>query len=169
MRLFFLLLLSFGITSCDNEGPNLNPVDIKRVPSTSYPGVNAEFWPFFERFEEEAKKRGQDISLSDSGITGAYRLTIGPVVGECNHDNDLPGTINIDSVYWNKADEFRQELILFHELGHCSLQRNHDNSINPNDVPNCNSIMNDGKGLECFPKVYDQDTRAAYLDELFSK
>jgi hypothetical protein len=37
--------------------------------------------------------------------------------------------ILIDEYYWEQIDYWRKEMIVFHELGHCELDLDHDNGI----------------------------------------
>jgi len=56
-----------------------------------------------------------------------------------------------------------KELIVFHELGHCFLQRGHREDALPNGA--CVSIMR--SGIEDCLDNYTSETRSFYIDELF--
>ena len=79
-------------------------------------------------------------------------------------NNDSFGTINL----FDKAfDEEGQSLIqiVFHELGHCVLVRDHLDDADSEG--NCLSMMHSGLG-DCEFR-YNGSTRNVYLDELFSR
>jgi hypothetical protein len=56
-----------------------------------------------------------------------------------------------------------KEYIVFHELGHCVLNRPHTEDSFSNGV--CSSIMRSGNG-GCYD-YYNRFTRQYYVDELF--
>ena len=66
-------------------------------------------------------------------------------VGVCISYIDGRKEIEIDSAFWNEAEDLIKEELIFHELGHCILNRGHDNTMveavgYPYKIPN--SIMN---------------------------
>ena len=69
----------------------------------------------------------------------------------------------IDIDFWNSASESAREMIVFHELGHCFLQRGHND--NKQDDGTCVSIMRSGKG-GCID-FYTSSNRGSLLDELY--
>ena len=166
---FLTLLTPFLIlftASCDNEEPIAD--DDFLTVKMEYPGVEEDFWPYLQLFEQESANRGSIIELSNSGVRLTYKgkdKGDGIVAGSCYHDPEDVNSIVIDSATFSKATRYAQEQIIFHELGHCSLLRGHDDSTNPNGT--CKSLMrSDPK--HCL-LVYNANTRQAYLDELFSK
>ena len=151
----FLLLTA--LFSCQKE------LDIE--VTKTYPNVDADLWSHFQNFEEEASKRGLDIDLVASGITGSIeKIHAMGTVGLCNHRLDKPNHLIIDIDFWNKASEISKEMIVFHELGHCYLARGHKDEAHNDGT--CASIMRSGKsGCVDF---YNSSNRSTYLDELYT-
>lgn len=141
----FLLLASFLFTACEQE--ELIQVDDRLKP-------------YFERFQQEALNR--DFNLDFEDTEGKIEELAG-VGGQCVHNTQLPDVVLIDLVFWTQADDFDKEFIVFHELGHCILNRGHLDS--KNDDNSCVSIMHSGTAGCGF--VYNEETREEYLDELF--
>jgi len=49
--------------------------------------------------------------------------------------------VQINNLYWNNLSIEQKEQLIYHELGHCVLNRGHDNSLMPSN-PDCpKSIM----------------------------
>ena len=147
----FLVMIVLVAGSCNND------------ESPDY-FVDEPLQPYFDRFELEAAIRGVAIDLVALQVTGDVRLiSASQVIGECIHTEKEPNTVVVDVVYWNSANDLEKEFLIFHELGHCALNREHiDNSDGNGD---CVSVMTSGTGL-CHIN-YTASTREALLDELF--
>ena len=154
---FGLLVISALLfTSCQKE-------DLS-IFENEYPNVDAELWSYFKNFEDEAAKRGFEIDIIASGITAEIGETAASTwVGQCNHNHDHPNHIIINEDFWNTASKMRKEKIIFHELGHCLLERAHNEEMLPNG--HCKSLMRSGTGA-CIDN-YTNNTKSYYLDELF--
>ncbi len=156
MRFFFFCLmttLGFSFLSCQ-----------KQAQEKVYTNVDQKLWELFEKFEEEASLRGFDIDLEADGIEATIGLIEQQhVAGTCHYNENTPNSIIIDEEFWMIADEDLKEFILFHELGHCKLQRNHREDAFDNG--NCISIMR--SGVEDCKDNYGSTSRTQYLDELF--
>lgn len=80
-------------------------------------------------------------------------------IGHCEWVNSIP-TVVLDPIEWNK-DEKRKEMVIFHEFGHCVLDRRHCEGISPEGYPN--SIM---AKVSFDPATY-YSNKKYYLQELF--
>ncbi len=130
-----------------------------------YQGVDVELWSYFEKFEKEAAERGVKIDLAVAGITGTIeKIHAHGTVGLCNHRLDQPNHVIIDLNFWASASDNSKEMIIFHELGHCYLERSHND--NKKSDGTCASIMRSGRG-GCID-FYNKANKAAYLDELYT-
>lgn len=76
--------------------------------------------------------------------------------------------ITIDATYWSHTNDVQKELLLFHELAHCILDRlQHRNDYNSDHMPA--SIMNycscafTSSGVQ----TYYMENRQIYIHELF--
>lgn len=161
--LLCLMGVCVWLSSCDNDGNELvnnqNPAQ-----EATFPGVNEALWPLFTTFEEEAAERGYNIDLRASGITGFIEeIEERHVAGRCNYNFRQPNRVTIDEQFWNRSSNSFREMIVFHELGHCYLFRDHDERILSNRA--CASIMRSGN--ESCIDNYNLRTREMYIDELF--
>lgn len=129
-------------------------------------GVNAELSSYIKEFENEAKKRGADIDLENLEALIVDTIEFSrPVCGLGATfefmDRGFP-QILIDRNCWDSYNSSTKEILVFHELGHAILGRNHINSYLPDGyIPK--SIMNTtlGFGFE------SSKMRDYYIDELF--
>ena len=92
---------------------------------TNKESANLIFEPYFEQFKDEAEKRGYDfrgynIEFYLADINGESAVGIG---------NHTAKEIIIDRYYsnWNQIDSNRKSSLVFHELGHAILKREHTN------------------------------------------
>ncbi len=148
-KLYFLLLIILCFTCNEDENPVI---------------VESELQPYFERFKQAGIARGVNVDFDAIPIEGRVaNLFDSNVNGWCSLNEEDPREIIIDDSFWSNASEFDKEFIIMHELGHCYLNRLHDDSIDGDG--NCVSIMHSTTETCVFP--YNDDTRDAYLDELF--
>lgn len=120
---------------------------------------------YVQRFEQEAKARGYDVEIKRLIVTMVDNLESGgaAVAGRCNGQGARRPEIELDTKFPNLSPELQEQLV-FHELGHCILDRAHKDGILSNG--HFNSIMNthfwNFIGGQEFKRDY-------YLDELFSE
>lgn len=122
------------------------------------PTIEAEYAPYLSRFVAAAAPRPIDTS-GLSIVTGNHEwLKSHSFVGFCEYDTQ---TVDIDAVAWKRMSDVIREQLIFHELGHCLLGRQHVGYIYEDGRPK--SIM--------YPMVFSEYTythwRAEYLNELF--
>ena len=158
--LLFSLLVSLSLFSC-KEDPLVAAQSVNL-----FPGVEEDLWPYFERFEAEAEARGISVDLRSQAILGEIASIAGDgVAGTCNYNSQHPNQVTIDRQFWNSASLVIREMVVFHELGHCQLVRDHREAQDAQG--HCQSIMASGLG-NCFLN-YNSSTRQALLDELFDE
>jgi len=160
---FGSLLAILVLISCQKETTLDNDF---LLPTTEYTEVDEALWSYFEAFEEEGKARGLDVNLTRSGISAEIlEIDEDGVAGQCRYHSNMqiPREITIDQTFWNRSNVDLREMIIFHELGHCYLNRGHREDAHENG--RCVSIMRSGLG-DCFD-FYNGITREQYLDELF--
>ncbi len=158
---FFLLAFLFLLASCNRIDVDLDdPSD-----SSNNAEVEADLQAYFDRFENEGAKRGLDIDLAADGIIGKIEaIDQEHVAGLCMYSSDAPNEVTIDLDFWNSSSALWREFVVFHELGHCYLDRDHREDQHANGT--CVSLMRSGLG-DCFDN-YNSNTREQYLNELFS-
>ncbi|NND34913.1 MAG: hypothetical protein HKN76_20170 [Saprospiraceae bacterium] len=150
---FFLLMAFFLIFSCQKES---------RI-TEAY--VDDELSQLFDQFVQEGLQRGVIIDFVKTPVEGFLDSSLGAsVTGQCQHDSNNPDRVLINRSYWNRVTELQKEFLVFHELGHCYLQRSHLDD--KNDRGECMSIMHSSSSA-C-ENAYSLETRASYLDELFN-
>lgn len=143
-----ILLTGFLIISCQHEN------------TQSYP---AEFAPYVNEFFVQANNRGMDWDESHFTFSIQYGDTDPGIGGFCNFDNN---TITVNPEEWALRDDRQKEHLIFHELGHCLLNRHHKNVESGSGE--CYSYMPGNEdGFTCSINYYSDYWRTYYLDELF--
>ena len=136
--------------------------------------VPAEFEPYVQKFITEAKARGQNISINnliikyDAAVSPSYCATSNVISSQ----NEVQKIILINPLQcWQNHTQL--ETLIFHELGHCILGRNHDMSLMPKGDPK--TIMFPDDLTLYSPCVYALGgpcdflyRRPYYIDELFN-
>lgn len=134
------------------------------TPELPYYDVDERLWHYFASFEREAAYRKITIDLNAEGITGVIdNIAEDGVAGTCQYGRHI-SHVTVDEDYWNNSSSIRREFVVFHELGHCVLDRGHTEDAFANGI--CKSIMSSGLGT-C-RDAYVFQNREYYLDELFS-
>ena len=158
----FLLLLG----ACQKDSADFLMVEepIIETGPKSFPGVDTALWPYFERFEEIAAAQGIPIDLIGEKITGVIEdLEEDRVAGLCTYYSHGPNHVVVDTEFWQQSNENFKEMIVFHELGHCVLDRDHREGQLDNGA--CISIMR--SGVEPCRDTYNTATKSYYWEELF--
>jgi len=126
--------------------------------------TDPELQPYFQLFADEAEERGIVVDYQAERIEGLLQnITVRDVLGQCFRNVDKPRKVIIDIGAWNESNEARKRFLIYHELGHCFLDRGHrDDKIGDE----CVSIMHSNTQL-CPDFELTDDNRKQYLDELF--
>jgi len=162
--ILFLVLPLFSLISCRQDASFNQFQEEIEEQVVSYPNVDTRLWPFFERFEAEAKARGINVNLKLASITGDIAPIDGQhVAGQCTYSSQAPNHISVDDDFWTRSGDSFREFIIFHELGHCYLNRGHREDAFANGI--CKSLMR--SGVDGCIDNYRSTTRSLYLDELF--
>ena len=111
----------------------------------------------------EGQAQGVNVTITDLVIKSVPSLN-GAELGVCQTDPSgaTSPTIFVSQAYWDELDSDAQEELLFHELGHCVLNRTHNNALT-SGLPV--SMMNGvflGSGLYV-------PNKAQYMRELFTQ
>lgn len=128
--------------------------------------IDTIFQKYVDVFLNEGQKRGQNIKLDSEGITLQF--------GDTQINGKLYGgvtylethTININKEYWNTATEEYREYIIFHELGHLLLKREHLSTLWSNGESKSLMYSYDNAFALGFP-IFQGFRKKYYLDELF--
>ncbi len=164
--LAIILILLVGCAEDEDPVTAIEEEPEEQTPIQAYNNVDRELWIYYDRFEKEAAERGIQIDLRRERITGEIsELHEDGVAGQCNYSSFFPNEIIVDKAFWDRANDRSREFVVFHELGHCSLGREHREASFSNGV--CRSLMRSGTG-NCIDN-YRTSTRDTYLDELFDQ
>jgi len=157
---FLFFCLGLSLFSCNEDDSTVSNARV-------FENVDFRLQGFFRSFEDEAAARGLFIDLNETFISaGISELPGEGVAGQCRRTvNNLDNDIVIDESFFNNPNIpfLIKELVVYHELGHCFLERGHREGQLGNGA--CLSIMR--SGLEDCRDNYNVNTRAFYIDELF--
>ena len=157
-KIFPFLCLILSLSACDDEEMDI----IYRVPD--------EVQPFVDQFLVEARNRGQDLKIDNliveltSPVENAGQSVCGVTYGEVVN---LPqNLIQIDTqcLAWRHS-EVSKEALIFHELGHAILFRQHRTDRLPN-FDFASIMVSANWNIDDF-HVFDLTKRDYYIDELF--
>lgn len=139
--LFKLLVFILSITACASASKPIN--EHREV---------AEIVREFEYFCNCRVDIPIYFTSFDSSVIGMCYGFLGPYFLK---------SIDLDKEYWDNASFYQKEELLFHELGHCILNRMHDDRMIPSGFPHPYSIM--------YPYTFYQYQyhRDYYIEELF--
>ena len=118
--------------------------------------IDPVLMPYMEMFLNEGIKRGVNVSINCSVEFGHIK--------QAGKTEIKGGSVKviINLAVWDNMGEEARELLIFHELGHAVLKRNHLDKIMEGC---CVSIMDFAAPINCL-KCY-KEKRTDYLDELF--
>jgi len=134
--------------------------------------VDSSFADYLQRFETEGASRGRTFDLQTTGLIIEFANLKDNTAGLTHYEK--PIRIEIDKTYWDDisksagADLMKEDLI-FHELGHGLLKRDHLNTSLENG--DWKSIMCGGDKVDnrSWNINYRGMRRKYYLDELFNE
>lgn len=121
------------------------------------------FESYVSSFEESAHARGVDLAIADLVIE--FGTPAAPTAdATCYQGGNTVPRIVIDQKKWDAMPEAKRTALLFHEMGHCVLDRPHlDGAKSGSSCPV--SVMNSYTlSATCYSSNEDY-----YLSELFGK
>ncbi len=155
--LIFIMLAAMQIGLLMHESP---------VPRE---GIHPDVQQYVNEFVKYGKLyQGDDFELEPINIDiGVARDLWDPfldrgTVGWCK-PSLKPLEIMIDEDYWDTSTPLEREQLMFHELGHCILGADHDDSVDENNEPT--SLMN---SYVVHDKIYSKH-REEYIRKLFAR
>jgi hypothetical protein len=152
--LLFLTSLFYLITSCADHKKTNFTEPISKAES------NTDYQIYIDRFAEEAAKRDVEVDIDGLNLIISDTLNF-----YCGYGFPNTKIVQISNRLecWEQLIESDKEVLMFHELGHTILARQHDNERLPN---------NDWKSMTAenvwsLYSEYTPERRMYYLDELF--
>lgn len=148
------------------------------------PKIDSEVAPYLLEFMDEAHKRYVYPDGSDLVIQ-ILPMNQHPIVGKCFYANGIEGPyIMLDQKFWSYSSDTSRKILVFHELGHCLLLRDHSEAFfKPKnldagpyrtlDLRNIFHMMKEDEIPDSimYPYVLDADefnnNKSHYMDELF--
>ncbi len=118
--------------------------------------------PYVLRFERDANLQGRPVLIDDL-IVRFEDLGSGKA-GACAKGDDVTPTITLSSYYWPMFDEGMREELVYHELGHCILNRPH---LTATTIDNGEVIYKSIMNNNLFAGITYEIHRSYYVHELF--
>jgi hypothetical protein len=129
-----LLLSLMLLASCGNPF-NLHKDVRKHVDPRPTLTTNPIFIKYINEFEAEYGQTISDIPVNFAFISEPQ------TIAWCNEWDSGEKSIEVSESHWNSMSEERRQQLIEHELGHCELNLDHDETYDP--IDNCpTSIMN---------------------------
>ncbi len=161
--IFYAFIISFSLAGCEH---GFEPIY----------DVLEDLQIHIDTFLEEAAIRGHEFTINNLIIEYDPELAFS-TCGLCNShskSNNIQKVIKINPSCTITYNE-QIEALVFHELGHCFLGRQHNSDLLPNGDPK--SIMTPGNFnlyAPCIYQIGEEDCnftfkRDYYLDELFNE
>ncbi len=102
--------------------------------------------PYFKSYEDEfyAEARRRKVPTTATVIAfeePALTLYGQRPLGDCFYRDELPNVIRIDIHYWRSLTEKCRKALLWHELGHCALNRDHTKTGIMRPTLDCNASL----------------------------
>ncbi len=158
-----LLILSFFLASCGGS----NKKHIQHLEgSRQFAATDSTFKPFVDSFTSNART----YLSKPTFVVGDIPVNFGDTSnnefdGVCNSYSDGSKEVLIKKSWWDKASNHQKEVMIYHELGHCSLNRDHDGELlSKDDYEVKASIMNPTIPGSAHYVQY----KTSYLTELFT-
>lgn len=153
MRVLFFLLLAGNSFAMGPKRPTLPDPGTPATPPASVSPVEA-------RFRELSQMYGSQ--LVTSSVSYSFRSFFGATVGMCVFSSDGKNRVQLSSSAWDQGSDTFREMLLFHELGHCLLGRDHKNTRHSDGRPE--SLMSSS----LFSQSVYLAHRDEYMKELFT-
>ncbi|GAB3503080.1 hypothetical protein [Emticicia fontis] len=161
-KLLIALLLLFNLACGKNE------------PVILVYEIDPQFLPHVTEFIKEAEKVG--IIIKPENLRMTFKTDLAKVCGDFTADKTGQRNIVINTRCWKTAPVQNREALVFHELGHCFLNRAHRDELTLSKEPV--SIMytyNQGPYEPCIYPINGDNScnktsrRDYYIKELFNE
>lgn len=92
--------------------------------------ITPVFRPYYDEFIHLANQNGKLWHVDDLVMTFITRFENEKEAGQCQtFDDSRTPIIVISRMHWNELKECQRVNLIFHELGHCLLNRGHVNKL----------------------------------------
>jgi hypothetical protein len=165
--LFLIILLGFWLTSCGIPLPLQKDLIVKdNAAIRQFESTDPVFKEYIKKFEANGQKHHGDKNFSIGDIPINFGDTENPMFkGVCFEYSDGSKEIIVQKEWWDNVDHAYRESLIFHELGHCRLGRDHHNKTHEQDQSTFKlSLMNSIIVAPGNYRRFEED----YLVELFT-
>ena len=179
-NLCIVVVVGVNVFACGAEDQkNIGGVERKLqidkiLPDIGKRGVDDEFVPYVQAFEQEYGQEIGDISINFGKVADVLGNKA-EAEGACRTHYNGRREIVINEDFWAETQnkKWMRTQLIFHELGHCELHRAHVKSMIPHHnefsgkdelIPE--SIMYPSLSISF---LYDPTYRAMYYNELFGR
>lgn len=157
-NLFFIFLVPFFVTC----GPNGRLVSLEQSSqSDADQSGDRSYNPYVDQFMWLAQQRGTVLSSAPIRYLFVDNVEQGGIAICRFINNGQMERIYISKSQWAVATVTKREMIIFHELGHCKLRRDHYDPASPGGQP---SLMS---GRASYPEDHYLQNREYFIRELF--
>lgn len=115
MRIILILITILNVVACANSHSDTLSIE-------------SEFNPYVARFVSLSQKTRNPVTISDLSVVFSDKLDT-YILGQCLRQTNRTPIIMINSKLWPTLSQPSKEMLIFHELGHCRLNRDHDDSL----------------------------------------
>jgi hypothetical protein len=88
----------------------------------------SEFEPYLERFQAYSAQYGRDAS-NDGRVRILFGILKANEIGVCEQSPFQPPRVLVSRSAWAIRSDVGREALIFHELGHCLLDRDHRDDV----------------------------------------
>lgn len=155
------------LTSCGIPLPLQKDLVVKDINAVrQFSTTDPAFTKYVQEFEHRGRVTMNDGSFSVGDIPVNFGDTENPnFQGVCFEYPDGTKEVIVKRSWWSAVSEEYRESLIFHELGHCRLGRDHDDTVWENgDEVHKKSMMH---SIIVSPNVY-KDHKEGYHKELFT-
>ncbi len=131
-----------------------------------------EFRSYVDRFEKESLEHGRDLKGLAHTVPVQFGETKPTDFAVCRVSVFGEPTIDVNKAKWGLIDEVTKEQVIYHELGHCILHREHDASVvslHSNDLDSGVNVPKSVMNPYLVPVSAYQAHRSLYVSELFAQ
>jgi hypothetical protein len=122
--------------------------------------IEPQYQQYVTTFERDAATVGKSIKVDDLIVETASDLGT-TRMGECRRAEDMTPKIVISNRFWGFLNETERQMLFHHELGHCVLNRPHNDNFDSFGEPI--SLMY----MYAFSYEVYLNFKHSYLSELF--
>lgn len=128
------------------------------------PGViDPETVSYVNSFQDASQRVGKALTIANSGVSVNFGVVdhVGETGAMCDQNSN---SVIIDKASWDQMSVDQRKQVIYHELGHCVLHRDHDNS--KDEATNCHvSLMSSSSVVDSCINALGW---AHYENELFN-